>query len=71
MIIELNKPNEIKTVKFNKKLESLIRSGLRSSEIKLQLNFIVTDKDAKILFSHFQSIKNHMFLSLDTKTYNS
>jgi hypothetical protein len=71
MIVELNKPSDLKTVRFHKNLESIIKSGLSSDEIKLQLNFVVTEKNAKIIFSHFQVIKNHIFLSIDTKTYDS
>ena len=70
MIVELDKPSDIKTVKFYKNLESIIRSGLRSNEIKLQLNFVVTDNDAKALFSYFNVLKNKIFLSIDTKTYD-
>jgi len=65
-IIEIEKPSDIKTVRFYKQLENIVKSGIKTSDVKLQLNFVVSDKNAKLLFSHFQVLKNKIAFTINT-----
>jgi hypothetical protein len=69
IIIAINKPTDIKTFWFNKKIESLMMQGYKEKEITLQLNFFMSESDVSILLSHFRIMKNKIAMSLDTKVY--
>lgn len=54
--ITINKPIEVKSQRVKNEVEKLYRSGLKMSEIKLQMTFICDNPDA--ICKDFQVIKN-------------
>ena len=57
-IIVINTPLEVKSKRVKKDVEKLIKSGIKTNEINLQMNFICDDPGW--ILNDFRKLKNHI-----------
>lgn len=58
-IIEINKPNEIKSKKFQVKLRNLLLTN-KTSEVYLKMNYICNDSLLSETLNEFRKLKNRI-----------
>lgn len=59
--IELNTPKQINSIRVKKQVEKLIKSGIKTNEINLQMNFICDSPES--IINDFRKLKNHIALN--------
>ena len=58
-IIEINKPNEIKSKKFQVKLRNLLLTN-KTSEVYLKMNYVCNDSLLSETLDEFRKLKNRI-----------
>ena len=56
--IKISKPSEIESKRVKKEVEKLIKSGVKTNEINLQMSFICDAPE--LILNDFRKIKNHI-----------
>lgn len=69
-VIVIENPSELKTVRVNREIESLMLTGYKSNEILLRMDFITSEKVQSDILNHFRILKNKIAFSLDKKDYS-
>ena len=57
-IIVINTPLEVKSKRVKKEVEKLIKIGIKTNEINLQMNFICDAPE--LILNDFRKLKNHI-----------
>ena len=56
--ITISKPSEVTSKRVKKEVEKLIKSGVKTNEINLQMSFICDAPE--LILNDFRKIKNHI-----------
>lgn len=56
--IKISKPSEVTSKRVKKEVEKLIKSGVKTNEINLQMSFICDAPE--LILNDFRKIKNHI-----------
>ena len=56
--ITIKTPTQINSIRVKKEVEKLIKSGVKTNEINLQMNFICDSPE--LILNDFRKIKNHI-----------
>ena len=56
--ITISNPFQVKSKRVKKDVEKLIKSGIKTNEINLQMNFICDDPG--LILNDFRKLKNHI-----------
>lgn len=56
--ITIKTPTQINSIRVKKEVEKLIKSGVKTNEINLQMNFICDAPE--LILNDFRKIKNHI-----------
>ena len=59
--ITINTPNGVNSIRVKKQVEKLIKSGVKTNEINLQMNFICDFPE--LIINDFRKLKNHIALN--------
>ena len=59
--ITINTPNGVNSIRVKKQVEKLIKSGTKTNEINLRMNFICDAPE--IIINDFRKLKNHIALN--------
>lgn len=67
ILLELNKPSDLKKKAIYKKIENLAKLGNKSRDIGIICKFITDDSGMNYLCDEFRKIKNRVYFNLDFK----
>lgn len=59
--ITINTPNGVNSIRVKKEVEKLIKSGIKTNEINLRMNFICDSPE--LIINDFRKLKNHIALN--------
>lgn len=59
--ITISTPNGVNSIRVKKEVEKLIKSGVKTNEINLQMNFICDSPE--LIINDFRKLKNHIALN--------
>ena len=63
--ITINTPNGVNSIRVKKQVENLIKSGIKTNEINLRMNFICDSPE--LIINDFRKLKNHIALNNNFK----
>jgi len=63
--ITINTPNGVNSIRVKKQVEKLIKSGTKTNEINLRMNFICDSPE--LIINDFRKLKNHIALNNNFK----
>jgi len=63
-IIELDNPKQVNSKKVEGLIKQFATKGIRSVEIRLQLNFVCPDNVTKSIVNDFQKAKNKVYFQI-------
>ena len=63
--ITINTPNGVHSIRVKKEVEKLIKSGIKTNEIILQMTFICDAPE--LIINDFRKLKNHIALNNNFK----